>query len=218
MSSSLRRISPGGPTWRRPAGFPSARRIKWWYPTGYVPRRWINLQHNRFISLVAWDAAADQGFRILGKLQEMKDLEMLNGYSPDLEKKGPYTPGRSRTGRSGRSNSGIQNSAAQRRGGIAGYARRDRCKSAGIGSQSAGGEGLTTGRRSGSSRSGRGIGCFRPRQREQPKKPPKSICGSLSPAGGSGNPAIRSSDRFRRSRRIFGRGDTGSIFLSWPKG
>ncbi|RPH89257.1 MAG: pyridoxamine 5'-phosphate oxidase family protein [Desulfobacteraceae bacterium] len=53
------------------------------------PETVINLQNNRFISLVAWDAAADQGFQVLGKLREMKDLEMLNGYSPDLEKKGP---------------------------------------------------------------------------------------------------------------------------------
>jgi hypothetical protein len=53
------------------------------------PETVINLRTNRFVSLVAWDAAADRGFQLLGKLREMKDLEMLNGYSPDLEKKEP---------------------------------------------------------------------------------------------------------------------------------
>jgi hypothetical protein len=53
------------------------------------PETVVNLRQNRLISLVAWDAATDQGFQMLGELQEMKDLEMLNGYSPDLERKGP---------------------------------------------------------------------------------------------------------------------------------
>jgi hypothetical protein len=48
-----------------------------------------NLQHNRSLALVVWDSASDQGFQLLGTLQEMRDLEMLDGYSPDLEEKGP---------------------------------------------------------------------------------------------------------------------------------
>ncbi|MBI5585964.1 MAG: pyridoxamine 5'-phosphate oxidase family protein [Deltaproteobacteria bacterium] len=53
------------------------------------PKTVLNLRQNPFLSLVAWDPAADQGFQLLGELQEMKDLEMMNGYSPELEKKGP---------------------------------------------------------------------------------------------------------------------------------
>ena len=53
------------------------------------PETLNNLKQNRFISLVAWDVLADHGFQLLGKLQEMNDLEMLNGYSPDLAKNSP---------------------------------------------------------------------------------------------------------------------------------
>lgn len=51
------------------------------------PETLTNLKQNPFISLVVWDVTADHGFQILGKLQGMNDLEMLNGYSPDLDKK-----------------------------------------------------------------------------------------------------------------------------------
>ena len=46
---------------------------------GLCPETLNNLKGNPYISLVVWDVAADQGFQILGKLQEMNDLEMLNG-------------------------------------------------------------------------------------------------------------------------------------------
>ncbi len=81
-----------------PSGKPhlgAARRLSLGAENRLVVSEWLcpetlnNLQVNRSISLVAWDAVADQGFQILGELQEMKDLEMLNGYSPDLAKKGP---------------------------------------------------------------------------------------------------------------------------------
>jgi hypothetical protein len=53
------------------------------------PKTVVNLQRNRLLSLVAWDPATDHGFQLLGELQEMKSLEMMNGYSPELERKGP---------------------------------------------------------------------------------------------------------------------------------
>ena len=53
------------------------------------PETVVNLRQNRSLSLVAWDPVADHGFQLLGTLAEMNDLEMLDGYSPDLEKKGP---------------------------------------------------------------------------------------------------------------------------------
>ena len=53
------------------------------------PETLNNLKDNPLISLVAWDVAADQGFQLLGKLRKMEDLEMMNGYSPDLAKKDP---------------------------------------------------------------------------------------------------------------------------------
>ena len=73
----------------------AARRLSLGGNNRVVVSEWLcpetlnNLQRNRFISLVAWDVAADQGYQILGELQEMKVPEMLNGYSPDLAMKGP---------------------------------------------------------------------------------------------------------------------------------
>jgi len=55
----------------------------------FCPETVKNLHSNRFLSIVAWDAAADLGYQIQGELKAIKDLEMLNGYSPDLEKKPP---------------------------------------------------------------------------------------------------------------------------------
>lgn len=53
------------------------------------PRTVENLQQNRLVSLVAWDPATDHGFQLLGKLQDLRNLEMMDGYTPELEKKGP---------------------------------------------------------------------------------------------------------------------------------
>jgi hypothetical protein len=55
----------------------------------FCPETVRNLHSNRFLSIVAWDAFTDQGYQLLGELKAIKDLEMLDGYSPDLEKKPP---------------------------------------------------------------------------------------------------------------------------------
>jgi len=53
----------------------------------FCPQTIINLHTNRFLSIVAWDPFSDEGFQLQGELKTIEDLEMLNGYSPELERK-----------------------------------------------------------------------------------------------------------------------------------
>jgi hypothetical protein len=55
----------------------------------FCPETMQNLCSNNFLSIVAWDPAADYGFQLLGELVDLKELGMMNGYVPDLEKKPP---------------------------------------------------------------------------------------------------------------------------------
>lgn len=50
-----------------------------------------NLQQNRRIAIVAWDAAANAGYQLLGEVEEMRELAVLNGYVPN-EKNQPSQP------------------------------------------------------------------------------------------------------------------------------
>jgi len=55
----------------------------------FCPQTVRNLHTNRFLSIVAWDPSTDQGFQLQGELKAIESLEMLNGYSPELEAKPP---------------------------------------------------------------------------------------------------------------------------------
>ena len=55
-----------------------------WFCQGTVE----NLEQNRFISLVIWDSASDKGYQLLGKVEQIEEEDMMNGYAPELEKKG----------------------------------------------------------------------------------------------------------------------------------
>lgn len=54
-----------------------------WFCPGTV----ANLQVNPRLSIVVWDAERDAGYQIIGEMEEMKDLGMLDGYSPSIEGK-----------------------------------------------------------------------------------------------------------------------------------
>jgi predicted pyridoxine 5'-phosphate oxidase superfamily flavin-nucleotide-binding protein len=49
-----------------------------WFCPGTVH----NLGRNPRISIVIWDAARDEGFQLLGEVEAVKELGMLNGYRP----------------------------------------------------------------------------------------------------------------------------------------
>ena len=55
----------------------------------FCPGTLKNLEQNRLISLVIWDPSIDAGYQLLGKAEEMQMEAMMNGYTTELEKKGP---------------------------------------------------------------------------------------------------------------------------------
>ena len=44
----------------------------------FCPGTMANLEHNRNISLVVWDAASDTGYQILGTVRKIEELAMMN--------------------------------------------------------------------------------------------------------------------------------------------
>lgn len=60
-------------------------RITEWFCPGTV----ANLQVNPRVAIVVWDAATDTGYQIIGELESIKDIDVLDGYSPGEEKRPP---------------------------------------------------------------------------------------------------------------------------------
>lgn len=55
----------------------------------FCPGTMANLRANPRLSLVVWDSASDVGYQLIGELEEIKDLSMLDGYTPQVESKSP---------------------------------------------------------------------------------------------------------------------------------
>ena len=55
----------------------------------FCPGTMANLQANPRLSLVVWDSATDVGYQLIGELEEIKDLGLLDGYAPQVEGKSP---------------------------------------------------------------------------------------------------------------------------------
>jgi hypothetical protein len=55
----------------------------------FCPGTLANLKNNKQISLVVWDALNDHGFQILGEVEQIEELAMLNGFSPEIEAPAP---------------------------------------------------------------------------------------------------------------------------------
>jgi hypothetical protein len=55
----------------------------------FCPGTLKNLEQNRLVSLVVWDPATDEGYQLLGEVEKLEEEAIMNGYSPELEKKGP---------------------------------------------------------------------------------------------------------------------------------
>lgn len=48
------------------------------------PHTVSNLSTNRWMALVTWDSKADAGFQILGRVEDVEDMALLDGYAPQL--------------------------------------------------------------------------------------------------------------------------------------
>jgi hypothetical protein len=51
----------------------------------FCPRTAANLQENPGVAVVAWDAAAGSGHQVLGRVESVQDLRILDGYAPGQE-------------------------------------------------------------------------------------------------------------------------------------
>jgi hypothetical protein len=51
----------------------------------FCPGTMSNLQQNRRIALVVWDADTDTGYQLPGKVEQVQDLAILDGYAPEQE-------------------------------------------------------------------------------------------------------------------------------------
>jgi len=57
----------------------------------FCPGTMSNLLTNNFVSIVVWDRDSDSGYQMIGKLERIEELGILNGYAPDIES-GPPLP------------------------------------------------------------------------------------------------------------------------------
>ncbi len=55
----------------------------------FCPGTLANLQVNKSISIAVWDKKTDTGYQLLGKLDLIRDLEIMDGFAPDIEPKSP---------------------------------------------------------------------------------------------------------------------------------
>jgi hypothetical protein len=52
------------------------------------PHTLSNLSINRWLALVTWDSNLDVGYQLIGWVENIEDMALLNGYAPELEDKG----------------------------------------------------------------------------------------------------------------------------------
>ncbi len=51
----------------------------------FCPGTIANLSENRRISMVVWDAPSDKGYQLLGLVEKIEEIAMMNGYSPEID-------------------------------------------------------------------------------------------------------------------------------------
>jgi len=58
--------------------------------TWFCPGTMANLERNPRLSLVIWDPETDQGHQLLGRVEKVEDLAILDGYSSQLKNRGGW--------------------------------------------------------------------------------------------------------------------------------
>ncbi|MBI4860873.1 MAG: pyridoxamine 5'-phosphate oxidase family protein [Candidatus Riflebacteria bacterium] len=59
--------------------------VQEWFCPGTVS----NLEENRKVAIVVWEASTDQGYQLLGEVERARETAMLNGHDVALEKRHP---------------------------------------------------------------------------------------------------------------------------------
>ena len=55
----------------------------------FCPGTMSNLHINSHVSIVVWDKNTDIGYQLLGEMEQMIDISMIDGYTPKMESKWP---------------------------------------------------------------------------------------------------------------------------------
>jgi hypothetical protein len=53
----------------------------------FCPKTLENLEQNPRVALVVWDPEADTGYQLLGEVERIRDLSILDGYLPQAEER-----------------------------------------------------------------------------------------------------------------------------------
>ncbi len=56
-----------------------------WVTAWFCPGTLANLKTNKQISLVVWNVSDDRGFQLVGEVEQIEDLAVLNGFAPGIE-------------------------------------------------------------------------------------------------------------------------------------
>ena len=81
-SKGLPHVTAAGELRLTPAGHLA---VAAWFCPGTV----MNLQDNRRIAIVVWDAAEDTGYQLVGEVEKVEESAFLNGYAPQVEGSSP---------------------------------------------------------------------------------------------------------------------------------
>lgn len=55
----------------------------------FCPGTMSNLQSNSHVSIVVWDKNTDIGYQLVGEMEHMMDIGMIDGYTPEMKSKWP---------------------------------------------------------------------------------------------------------------------------------
>ncbi|MBI4181083.1 MAG: pyridoxamine 5'-phosphate oxidase family protein [Chloroflexi bacterium] len=55
----------------------------------FCPGTMSNLQSNSHVSVIVWDENNDMGYQMLGEMEHVIDIGMIDGYTPEMMSKGP---------------------------------------------------------------------------------------------------------------------------------
>ena len=59
--------------------------VQEWFCPGTV----TNLETNSNVSVIVWDKNTDVGYQMIGKMENLMDMHMTDGYVPNIENKQP---------------------------------------------------------------------------------------------------------------------------------
>ena len=51
----------------------------------FCPTTVANVHQNHTVALVVWDPAGDVGYQLLGEMEKIEDMAVMNGYAPAVE-------------------------------------------------------------------------------------------------------------------------------------